>query len=184
MHRQENPPLPQGEAIVVEETGLGPYQLKVRTGSATFLLDEPIVAGGLGSGPNPYDLLSAALAASTVTTLRTYALSKQWSLQQIRIRLMRRRPVGKRREVLLRQIILLGALDEQQRAKLLKIADQCPIHASLKRGFVFTTELLAENLMDESAITRGEHMLEVRRSCDRLGGAPSAPHSMSSRSRH
>lgn len=51
MHRRQNSSLPQGEAIVVEETGLGPYQLKVRTGSATFLLDEPLVAGGLGSGP-------------------------------------------------------------------------------------------------------------------------------------
>lgn len=167
MHRRENSSLPQAEAIVVEETGLGPYQLKVRTGSATFLLDEPILAGGLGSGPNPYDLLSAALAASTVTTLRAYALSKQWSLEQIRIRLIRHRPEGRGREVMSRQIILLGALDEVQRAKLLKIADRCPIHASLKRGFVFTTELLAENRMDESAITRGEHMLAVRRTCDR-----------------
>lgn len=178
MHRQENPSLSPEEAIVVEETGLGLYQLKVRTASATFLLDEPIVAGGLGSGPNPYDLLSAALAASTVTTLRTYALSRQWSLQQVRIRLIRRRPAGKGREVLLRQIILLGALDEDQRAKLLKVADQSPIQTSLRRGFVFTTELLAENCMDESAITRGEHMLEVRRSCDKSGGAAS------SRSRH
>ena len=184
MHRRENSSLPQGEAIVVEETGIGPYQLKVRTGSATFLLDEPIVAGGLGSGPNPYDLLSAALAASTVTTLRTYALAKQWSLEQIRIRLIRSRPVGRGREVMLRQIILLGALDEDQRAELLKIADQCPIHASLKRGFVFTIELLPENRMDESAVTRGEHMLEVRRSCDQQRGAQSKRHSASSRSRH
>lgn len=167
MHRRKNSSPPWGEAIVVEETGLGPYQLKVRAGSATFLLDEPMVAGGLGSGPNPYDLLSAALAASTVTTLRTYALSKQWSLEQIRIRLIRSRPARRGRDVLLRQIILLGALDEAQRTKLLKVADRCPIQASLKRGFVFTTELLAENLMDESAITRGEHMLEVRRSCEK-----------------
>jgi putative redox protein len=184
MHRRENSSLPPGEAIVVEETGLGRYQLKVRTGSATFLLDEPIVAGGLGSGPNPYDLLSAALAASTVTTLRTYAVSRQWSLEHIRVRLVRRRPAGRGREVLLRQIILLGALDENQRAKLLKIADQCPIHASLKRGFVFTTELLADNRMDESAITRGEHMLEVHRSCDEQRRPQSGRHSTSSRSRH
>jgi putative redox protein len=184
MHRRENSSLPQGEAIVAEETGLGPYQLRVRTGSATFLLDEPMVVGGLGSGPNPYDLLSAALAASTVTTLRTYAVSKQWSLQQIRIRLIRIRPVRRGREVLLRQIILLGALDEDQRAELLKIADQCPIHASLKRGFVFTTELLAGNRLDESAITRGEHMLEVRRSCDKQRRTQSGRHSTSSKSRH
>lgn len=102
-----------------------------------------------------------------MTTLRTYALSKQCSLEQIRIRLIRSRPARRGREVLWRQIILRGALDEAQRTKLLKVADRCPIHASLKRGFVFTTELLAESGMDESAITRGEHMLEARRRCDK-----------------
>ncbi len=53
----------QSETILVAETGVGRYQVEVRVGNATFLVDEPAEAGGLGSGPNPYNLLSAALGA-------------------------------------------------------------------------------------------------------------------------
>ena len=57
-----------GESIVIDETKNGPFQLKVRAGSSTFIVDEPIGIGGLGSGPNPYDLLSAALGTCSVMT--------------------------------------------------------------------------------------------------------------------
>jgi putative redox protein len=52
-----------GETIVVDETGKGDFQVEVKAGTSTFLMDEPVQAGGLGSDPNPYDLLSAAIGA-------------------------------------------------------------------------------------------------------------------------
>ena len=47
------------ETTIVSETGLGKYQVEARVGDAAFLIDEPVAAGGLGSGPNPYNLLEA-----------------------------------------------------------------------------------------------------------------------------
>ena len=61
------------DAVTVSETGAGKFQVEVLAPGATFLADEPVEAGGLNSGPNPYDLLAAALGACTVMTLRLYA---------------------------------------------------------------------------------------------------------------
>jgi putative redox protein len=61
-----------GETIVVDETGKGDFQVEVKAGTSSFLMDEPVQAGGLGSGPNPYDLLSAAIGACALMTIRLY----------------------------------------------------------------------------------------------------------------
>ena len=58
-----------GETIVVDETGKGDFQVEVKAGTSSFLMDEPVQAGGLGSGPNPYDLLSAAIGACALARL-------------------------------------------------------------------------------------------------------------------
>src|SRR5689334_22518964 len=120
-----------GEAILIEETGLGPFQLKVTSGSATFVLDEPIGAGGLGSGPNPYDLLSAALGASTVTTIRAYATAKRWPLDRIYVRVSHQHLGLRGRATFVRQVLLVGRLEEPQKVKLLAMADRCPIQLSI-----------------------------------------------------
>jgi len=72
------------ETVLVAETGLGKYQVEARAGDAAFLIDEPVSAGGLGSGPNPYNLLSAALGACTAMTIRLYASRKGWPLTHVR----------------------------------------------------------------------------------------------------
>ena len=71
------------ETIKVSETGRGKYQVEARVGGVAFLIDEPLSAGGLGSGPNPYDLLSAALGACTTMTIRLYADHKGWPLRRV-----------------------------------------------------------------------------------------------------
>ena len=72
-------------AVVVEDTGEGDFQVEVRAPGLSFLADEPVDAGGLGSGPTPYDLLSAGLGACTAMTLRLYARRKGWPLQGVRV---------------------------------------------------------------------------------------------------
>ena len=63
------------EIILVEETGAGRYQVEVHAGATTFLVDEPQAFGGLGSGPNPDDLMCAALGACTVMTVVVLAVA-------------------------------------------------------------------------------------------------------------
>ena len=74
------------EIILVEETGAGRYQVEVHAGATTFLVDEPRAFGGLGSGPNPYDLICAALGACTVMTVRLYAERKAWPVAHVKAR--------------------------------------------------------------------------------------------------
>jgi putative redox protein len=155
-----------GETILIEETGLGPFQLKVTTGSSTFMLDEPIGAGGLGSGPNPYDLLSAALGASTATTIRAYATAKRWPLERIHVRVSHQRPGVRGRATFVRQILLVGRLDEPQRVKLLAMADRCPIQLSIGAGPEIKTTLLNElSSRNDLAVTHGDHMRDVLQIC-------------------
>jgi putative redox protein len=158
----------RGEAIVVEETGLGPFQLRVRTGSVTFHVDEPISVGGMGAGPNPYDLLSAALAASSISTMRVYASIRKWRLDSIRVRLVYTRNAPPHRDAMLRQVALVGPLTEGQRNSLLHIAERCPIQLSLGRALEVRTELLSEAVLDDSlAETRGEHMRQIMKVCEK-----------------
>src|ERR1700676_3331228 len=80
------------ETTIVAETGLGKYQVEARVGDAAFLIDEPLAFGGLGSGPNPYNLLSAALGACTTMTIRLYATRKAWPLARVRVAVKHSRP--------------------------------------------------------------------------------------------
>src|SRR3954471_2215109 len=84
------------ETTIVAETGLGKYQVEARgggrVGDAAFLIDEPVAAGGLGTGPNPYNLLSAALGACTTMTIRLYADRKGWPLKDVHIAVKHSRP--------------------------------------------------------------------------------------------
>jgi uncharacterized OsmC-like protein len=71
-----------GETILVGETGKGDFQVEVRAGTSAVLMDKPIQAGGLGSGPNSHDLLSAAIRACALMTIRLYSRRKRGSIVQ------------------------------------------------------------------------------------------------------
>jgi uncharacterized OsmC-like protein/alpha-beta hydrolase superfamily lysophospholipase len=135
-------PAPAQDAdVVVEETGAGQWQQLVSAGSHRFFGDEPVEEGGLGSGPNPYDLLLAALGTCTSMTLRMFADQKGWPLTQVRVALSHHKihaedcadcetREGKIDEIT-RDISLRGELDAAQRARLLEMADKCPVHRTL-----------------------------------------------------
>src|SRR5476649_694614 len=105
------------ETTVVAETGLGKYQVEARVGDAAFLIDEPVAAGGLGSGPNPYNLLSAALGSCTTMTIRLYANRKGWPLARVRVAVRHSRTDLNARDLFETDIALEGDLDEAQLAR-------------------------------------------------------------------
>lgn len=134
-----------GETITVTETGLGKYQVEARVGAAAFLIDEPVSAGGLGSGPNPYDLLGAALGACTTMTIRLYANHKGWALKRVETAVRHSRAGLNAKDRFELDIALDGDLSAQQGARLLEIAERCPVHLTLARG-----SEVAARLMDAS----------------------------------
>ena len=127
--------------VTVRETGQGRLQQEITTGAHRFLADEPVAAGGADSGPNPYDLLLAALGACTAMTLRLYAERKALPLDRVTVKLRHAKihaadcaacetKEGKIDQIE-RGIVLEGALDADTRKRLLEIADKCPVHRTL-----------------------------------------------------
>lgn len=127
--------------VTVSETGRGHLQQEVAASGHRLLADEPISAGGLGSGPTPYDLLLASLGACTLMTMRLYAERKQLPLDHVSVALRHSRIYAKDCEScetqegmidrIDREITIRGRLDAAQRASLLAIADRCPVHRTL-----------------------------------------------------
>ena len=126
----------------MRETRRGTFQQEIISGRHRFLADEPVKAGGLDSGPGPYDLLLAALGACTSMTLRLYADRKQIPLKRTQVRLRHGRIYAtdcaecETKEGMIdhidREITFEGDLTPEQRQRLLEIADKCPVHHTLK----------------------------------------------------
>jgi len=131
--------LPHGEVLV--EGGLSGFANSVWAGAHHLLADEPVNLGGTDTGPNPYEFLLAALGACTSMTLRMYADRKGWPLEGIRVHLAHGKIHAKdcgdcetkegRIDRITRDIEVAGPLDDAQRARLLEIADRCPVHRTL-----------------------------------------------------
>jgi putative redox protein len=154
-----------GETIIVAETGLGKYQVEARVGGAAFLIDEPVDAGGLGSGPNPYDLLSSALGACTTMTIRLYAQRKGWPLERVRLTVKHGRADLQARDVFEMGITLEGPLDDAQRARLMEIAERCPVHLTLVRGSEVHNSLVPTPMAAMRPIEGGAHMKCMEEAC-------------------
>lgn len=129
-----NGPVLEPAGVVVETTGEGAFQVEVRAAATRFLADEPVARGGLGSGPGPYDLLCAALGACTSITLKLYAQRQGWALKRVRVNVRHRRESGAPADLFLREIRLSGKLGPAERARLMEIAERCPVHRTLTAG--------------------------------------------------
>ena len=138
---EQRPDKAAAPGVVVRETGRGRFQQEVRIGAHRLIADEPVDVGGLDSGPGPYDLLLAALGACTSMTLRLYAERKGLPLDRVTVRLSHDKvhaadcETCETKEGMIdrieRAITLAGALDDGERARLLEIADKCPVHRTL-----------------------------------------------------
>jgi putative redox protein len=128
--------------VKVRETRRGKFQQEIIVGPHRLMADEPVKDGGLDSGPGPYDLLLAALGACTSMTVRLYADLKALPLTRTEVRLRHEKIYAKdcaecetkegKIDRIERAITFEGNLSEEQRAKLLEIADKCPVHRTLK----------------------------------------------------
>ena len=154
-----------GETIVIDETGKGAFQVEVKAGSSAFLVDEPVQAGGLGSGPNPYDLLSAAIGSCTAMTIRLYARRKQWPLERVRLKVTHHRDKLEDKDRFVREIELIGPQDKTQRARLLDISLRCPVHMTIERGSILETRLIGE-IEGATPVTLCKHARDANEACE------------------
>lgn len=141
-------PSPPIQGLRVEETGGGQFQVRVMTASGEFFADEPVSVGGLGSGPTPYDLLGAGLGACTAMTCRLYADRKGWPLERVVVEVGHVAKTSSARDVFTRKIGFSGVLDSEQQARLLEIADRCPVHRTLTESAAVSTERLPDGRPD------------------------------------
>ncbi|WP_447756464.1 bifunctional alpha/beta hydrolase/OsmC family protein [Sphingopyxis fribergensis] len=138
---------PDGGGVLAEETGGGRFQLAMRSGVHSFFADEPVSQGGLDTGLAPYELVSAGLAACTTMTMRLYAERKGYNLAKARTIVTHdKRSDQKPDDIFTRTIELEGELSDEEREKILAIAERCPVDLTLVRGSEVVTRLAARSL--------------------------------------
>lgn len=137
--------------VRVMETGEGRFQNMVRAGRHRLFADEPTEMGGLDSGPTPYDFLSIALGACTSMTLRLYADHKNIPLGRVSVDVAHEKvhaadcaaDVSSHRKIdrFTRIIAVDGEVTEELRAKIIEIANKCPVHRTLESASVVSTSV-------------------------------------------
>ncbi len=137
---------PEGDASrwVTATIGLSGFRTDVSARTHAIVADEPVAAGGSDIGPTPYEFLLTALATCTVMTLRMYADRKQWPLASASVGLRSSHSHEKDCEEcstkkvdigrIERRVDLGGPITDEQRVRLMEIADRCPVKQTLARG--------------------------------------------------
>lgn len=141
--------------VTVVESDAGTYTQEIIAGGHRLVADEPRPFGD-DAGPSPYDLLLSALGACTSMTVRMYANKNGWPLEQVRVSLRHTKIHAKdcadcetsatgMIDHMDREIELIGDLDDDQREKLLSIAERCPVHRTLTSTVHVSTTLRPPN---------------------------------------
>lgn len=154
------PPIGVPEGIVrVSESDSTGFLQDIQAGPKHHALaDEPEAYGGTDKGMSPYGFVSSGLGACTAMTIRMYARRKNWPLTHIAVDITHGKvhaqdadpPAGPKVDQFRRVIRLKGDLDAEQKAKLLSIADKCPVHRTLEATSEVTT-VLEEDVEAETA---------------------------------
>ena len=129
------------EHEVVARTLGGTFRTEINAAGHAIVADEPESVGGAGAGPSPYDLLSASLASCTSMTLMMYARHKGIELESVTVRVSHDKihakdcedceSTGGRIDEFRRELDIAGPLSDEQRQRMLEIADRCPVHRTL-----------------------------------------------------
>ena len=137
--------------LVIVRGAADGFVQEIIAGSHHLRSDEPASAGGTDTGPTPYDLLLAALGACTSMTMAMYERRKKWPLERVTVRLRHSRVHAEdcascetqdsRLTVIDREIAVEGSLDDDQRARLVAIANRCPVHLTLSSRIDIRTTL-------------------------------------------
>ena len=138
-------------SVVVRGSAAG-FAQEIHAGRHRLVADEPASAGGTDTGPSPYDLLLASLGACTSMTVAMYARRKAWPLDEVTVHLRHSKIHAadcadcETREGMLdrieRDIHFVGKLTDEQRSKLLEIANKCPVHRTLTSEIDIETRLV------------------------------------------
>jgi len=142
--------VPGPRTVTVHGSATG-YAQEISIAQHRLTADEPLSVGGTDSGPNPYDLLLAALGSCTSITVAMYARRRGWPLESVTVRLSHSKvhaadcdsaetKVGLLDHVH-RDVEFSGPLSEEQRARLADIATKCPVHRTLESEIVIETHL-------------------------------------------
>jgi putative redox protein len=148
---RSDPGVPEG--VVVARTEAGGFRTDIQLGSHHVTADEPASVGGTDLGPSPYGLLSAALAACTTMTLKMYAEHKKLEFRSATVRVTHDKlhaddcadceSKSAKIDEFQREITLEGDFTDEQRQRMLEIADRCPVHRTLHGEIRVRTKLAA-----------------------------------------
>ncbi len=151
MSSERIPSHDSGEGEVTVRGYAAGFAQEIAVGRHRLASDEPVAAGGTNSGPTPYDLLLAALGSCTSMTVSLYARRKRWPLESVTVRLRHSRVHAidceecetkdghiDRIDV---AIEVTGDLSEEQRRRLVEIAEKCPVHRTLKSEVSIRTRI-------------------------------------------
>jgi putative redox protein len=151
---QQGKPSRAGDSRVIVRTPASGFRTEILANGHPLVADEPEHVGGSNAGPSPYELLAAALGACTTMTLRMYADRKGWPLEAAEAIIEHGKthcedcadPGNPRSRIdhFTRTLLLEGSLDEDQRHRLLEIADRCPVHRTLHSEVKVTTSLVRQ----------------------------------------
>lgn len=148
--------MPPPGVVVVTSTGESAFAQAILIGRHVLRADEAVEDGGGDLGPAPPELVLAALGGCTAITVQMVARRKGWPLEGVEVRLRRGTlpPEGNRQggTLILRDIILDGPLDQDQRRKLLEVAEKCPVHKLLTGEITIVSGLVGRG----SVVTGGE----------------------------
>jgi uncharacterized OsmC-like protein len=135
-------------SVIVRGSAAG-FAQEIVAGPHRMSADEPVSAGGTDTGPSPYDFLLAALGACTSMTVGMYARRKGWPLEEVTVHLRHSKIHAidcaecETKEGMLdrieRDIYFAGSLTNEQRSKLLEIANKCPVHRTLTSEIIIKT---------------------------------------------
>lgn len=148
----EELPALKGEAVRSTELDPDAFLQSIQTNVIATLADEPASYGGSDAGLSPFELVSAGLAACTAMTMRMYARRKDWQIDHLHVDVFHDKIHAEtcaecetkegKIDQFRREITLEGPLDEDQRARILAIADKCPVHRTLHSEIDIVTELV------------------------------------------